>query len=130
LIGLAAALLSDDAARHAPALWSCFDRGSWVAPQLAVALLWSDTDFLEEAKRRIVARCPTVYDDRKNITSLLRALAYVPSEAGWTTSQLSAPDVHELLGADQERADAIVEQWFERAQTRFRELGRNLGPAA
>ena len=77
------------AASHAAALWRCFDRGSWVAPQLAVSLYCSDPVFAERAKERTAARCPIIDDDgffegqtqpvsAKNLASLLRVVAYTP----------------------------------------------------
>src|SRR5215475_8926799 len=53
LIALVAALLSNDAAAFAPMLWEAFDRGSWVAPQLAVSLYCCDPNFVVETRRRI-----------------------------------------------------------------------------
>src|SRR5262245_16830628 len=112
LMALVAILISDEPASYASTLWRCFDRGSWVAPQLAVALYCSDPNFVEQAKRRILARCPIDDDDgffrhgsrhvsAKNLASLLRALAYAPPEATWTATELGAPDVRELLRADE-----------------------------
>jgi len=141
LIAMAAALVSPDAASHVSALWRCFDRGSWVAPQLAVSLSCSDTGFAVNARLRIVARCPILDDDgffrgqtqrvsAKNLGSLLRVLAYVPGQASWAASQLQAPDVRELLKADYDAAGEIVEWWFDAARARFRESGRRLSAAA
>jgi hypothetical protein len=141
LIGAAAALLSDKSASYAPLLWNAFDRGSWVAPQLAVSLYCCDPAFATEAKRRIVTRCPIADEDgffrgetrdvsAKNLASLLRALAYVPSAASWVASQLAAGDVRELLKFDRDSAAEIVEWWFPAAQARFKEFGRDLDGTA
>jgi len=142
LIALAAVLVSDEAAAdRSSALWVCFDRGSWVAPQLAVSLLCCDPSFAAEAQRRIVARCPIVDDDdffrgrtrdvsAKNFASLLQAVAYVPSETDWAASERRARDAQELLKADADAAGTIVERWFDAARARFRESGRHLCVAA
>jgi hypothetical protein len=55
LVAAVAALLSDDPTSYVPALWRTFDAGSWVSPQLVVALYLSDPTFKDEAKQRIVA---------------------------------------------------------------------------
>ena len=139
LVALTAALMSSEPAAYSAMLWSAFDRGSWVAPQLAVALLCADPGFVAEAKRRIVARCPIVDDEQffrgqtrdvsaKNLASLLRVLADVQSEATWVATEGSAPDVIELLRGDHDSAGAIAASWFAAVKARFRDLGRNIGP--
>jgi hypothetical protein len=141
LIAMAAVLVSTEAASHASALWRCFDRGSWVAPQLAVSLYCSDPGFAERAKARIAARCPIIDDDdcfrgytqqpsAKNLASLLRVVTYIPGETSWAASQHRAHDVHELLKADYDASGQIVERWFDAARARFRESGRDLSAAA
>lgn len=141
LIALAAVLVSAEAATHASALWRCFDRGSWVAPQLAVTLYCSDPDFAENAKQRIATRCPIIDDDgyfrgqtqpvsAKNLACLLRAVAYVPEETSWAASEHGAQDVHELLKTDYDTTGDIVEWWFDAARARFGESGRTLSGAA
>ena len=141
LIAIAAVLVSAETARQVSLLWRCFDRGSWVAPQLAVSLYCSDPGFAAEAKRRILARCPIDDADgffggqtrdvsAKNLASLLRVMTYVPGDTRWTASELDGHDVRELLRADRDGAGPIVERWFDAARARFRELGRDLKAAA
>jgi hypothetical protein len=141
LIGLAAALVSDDAETYASVLWRAFDRGSWVAPQLAVSLYCSDPRFIEEAKRRIALRCPILDDDgffrgqtrevsAKNLAALLRVVAFSPSEASWAASEVRVVEVDELLHADRDSSGMIAEDWFQAARARFTEFGRTLGAAA
>jgi hypothetical protein len=141
LIAMAAVLVSTEAAGDASALWRCFDRGSWVAPQLAVSLYCSDPGFAERAKSRIAARCPILDDDEffrghtrhasaKNLASLLRVVTYLPGETSWAAAQHRAHDAHELLEADYDASGQIVEWWFDAARARFRESGRNLSAAA
>jgi hypothetical protein len=136
LIALAAVLLSREP-DHA-LLWRTFDRGSWVAPQLAVALYWTDPKFAVEAKERIVRRCPITDDDgffrgdtreasAKNLASLLQVMAYVPSESSWLDIQRRASDVKGLLAADIDSAGTIVEFWIDAALERFQECGHPVG---
>jgi hypothetical protein len=138
LVALAAVLLSREPAQHASNLWRTFDRGSWVAPQLAVALYWADPGFIREAKRRILGRCPIDDDDgffrgdtlsvsAKNLASVMQVVAVVPSETSWVASELLAQDVKELLRADQDDAGAIARSWLEAAQARFAESGHPIG---
>jgi hypothetical protein len=134
LIALTAAVLSREPGQHASHLWDTFDRGSWVAPQLAVALFWIDPEFVAESKRRIVALCPIVDDDgffrgdtrdvsAKNLASMLGVMAHIPSEMRWVASELRMPDVQGLLKSDRDSAGAIVESWLDQATMRFRECG-------
>ena len=140
LMGVAAVLLSDESSSYVSPLWRCFDRGSWVAPQLAVALYCSDPDFVGQAKRRILARCPIDDDDgffregsrhasAKNLASLLALLTSAPAEANWAAAELRAPDVRELLRADGDASGEIVQSWFEAARVKFREAGHHLNAA-
>jgi hypothetical protein len=113
-------------------LWRTFDRGSWVAPQLSVALSWADPGFIMEARRRITSRCPVDDDDgffggdtrhvsARNLASLLRAAACVSSDTSWVAAEHRAHDVQELLNADRDAAGAIVEFWYIAARARFTE---------
>jgi hypothetical protein len=137
LIASAAALLSREPSQYASAQWATFDRGSWVAPQLAVSLYWSDPDFPEEARRRIVARCPIDDSDyffrgmtrnasAKNLASLLGVMKCIRSDAYWAASELQAAEVQDLLESDIDAAGTIVHWWFDEAQKRFSEFGRTL----
>jgi hypothetical protein len=145
LIATIAAPLSPDPSNFAPALWAAFDRGSWVAPQLAVALWFSDPEFTSEAKRRVVARCPVAVPEdvarpegllafqrreisAKNLASLSGVLSHVPSEAAWIMSELAAGDVQALLKSDVDSAGEIVDSWSKTARDRFAQYGRSLSP--
>jgi len=130
LVAAAAILLSHEPAAYASHMWATFDRGSWVAPQLAVSLYYSDGNFAEEARRRIVARCPiddsdnffrghTSVPSAKNLASLLQVLNSVPAKASWVASERQAKDVQTLLEADIDSAGTIVEWWSDRARKAF-----------
>jgi hypothetical protein len=105
-----------------------------------VALYWADPNFILEAKRRIVCRCPIIDDDdffrgdtrhvsAKNLASILRVVAYVPSEASWVASEPLAHDVKELLNGDRDASGAIVESWCNAARVKFTECGHPVSAA-
>jgi hypothetical protein len=140
LVASVAILMSPDRAGYTSALWRTFDYGSWVAPQLAVVLYFSDPEFGREAKHRIASRCPlTAAPDlpaqvertvrSKNIASLLRVVSLLPSETDWVALELAHVDVRELIKADSDSSGEIVDWWLEAAQTQFAKFGCDLDPA-
>jgi len=140
LVASVAALLSHDRASYGSALWRAFDYGSWVAPQLAVVLYFSDPEFGREAKHRVASRCPvTAAPDSdaafervvrsKNIASLARALSHLPSETNWVASELQRADVRTLIKADSDSSGEIVDSWLEAVQIQFAKFGCDLSPA-
>ena len=139
LVASVAVLLSDDRADYASALWRTFDYGSWVAPQLAVVLYFSDPEFRHEAKQRIVSRCPVAvatdpdaHFERtvrsKNIASLLRVVSFLPSETNWVASELERADVRALIKGDSDSSGDIVDSWLEAVRIQFTKFGRDLSP--
>jgi O-acetyl-ADP-ribose deacetylase (regulator of RNase III) len=101
-------------------LWQAIDRGSWVSPQLVVIASLLDPCFVDQAKRRLLVRCPIVQgerhtmdlmkahvthgpdDDRersaKTFGALLQRLWQQPEEREWLKSRLSLADVmHEMF---------------------------------
>ena len=136
LVASVAALLSDDRAAYAPALWRTFDCGSWVAPQLAVALYLSDPEFSREAKHRIAGRCPVTEAANlpaiersvrsRNVASLLRVVSYLPSETNWVVSELKHPEVRALIKADSDSSGDIADWWLKAVQTEYGRLGCDL----
>jgi hypothetical protein len=55
--GIASILGQQQSAPVIAALWSAFDEGSWVSPQLAVVVSLVDPAFAEHARERILQRC-------------------------------------------------------------------------
>jgi len=114
-------------------LWTAFDSGSWVTPQLAVAAYLRDPSFSDNAKTRIESRCP-VNTSRMLLMSpperhsaagpagepqrsakAAAALVYLVSlkgQAEWLTTELSSPDLGKLLSEDIDRADQIAQYWL------------------
>jgi hypothetical protein len=136
LVASVAALLSHDRATYAAALWRTFDRGSWVAPQLAVALYFTDREFSREAKDRMAGlRSATPAPDlpaiernvrSRNVASLLRVASYLPSEANWVASELERADVRALVKADCDSSGDIAAWWLKAVQTEYGKLGYDL----
>lgn len=114
-------------------LWSAFDAGSWVTPQLAAVAYLRDPDFLDKARVRVQARCPV---DASRLTSrspverhvdfgpagipersakAISALIYLLSLFGtsdWLTTELASPDLATLLSRDRDSASSIAEFWL------------------
>jgi len=145
LVATVAVLLSPDRASYAPTLWRTFDYGSWVAPQLAVALYLSDPEFGREARHRIVGRCPVptapdldpLFERQirsKNMASLLRMVSRLPSET-WVAPELEKADVRALVEADVDSvgefqdSGRIADSWLAAVQIQFAKFGCYLSPA-
>jgi len=152
LVAAIAVLLSRDRAELSPALWEAVDRGSWVAPQLAVALSMCDPQFVSSAKQRILAGCPVVApadlrltslerhvivgpggpQDRsaKTLAAVLHLMHTIPSETGWADKASSDPDLQQLLRADTDAGDKLATHWAAALRERFAELGLPLPKVA
>lgn len=71
--------------------WRAFDRGSWVAPQIAAVLSLIDPDFDSNAVRRLREGCPLVLDPADDFDS--RVLEHVvrgPGRSGLRSSKNAA----------------------------------------
>jgi len=102
------------------ALWQAIDRGSWVSPQLVVIASLLDPGFVDQAKRRLLTRCPIAQGDRhamapttahvhhgpdddrersaKTFGALLQRLWQHPEDREWLKSRLTLADVmHEMF---------------------------------
>lgn len=117
-------------------LWRRLDTGSWVTPQIGVALSLVDPDFLRSAHERLEARCPLDASDLQRMTALERHSAAGPaggversakaaqtllhlvrrraSQAEWLTDLVAAADFQTLLREDIDGSDGITEGWHER----------------
>jgi hypothetical protein len=139
LVGAIAVLLSDDRAAYSDALWSALDRGSWVAPQLAVVLSRCDPQFVVNAKERIVAGCPVTPVDygltehesyvvmgpdgsfersAKAIGALLEILNTISAEAEWADRVSRDPGLQRFLPYSVKHAT----HWAGELEKRFSEL--------
>jgi len=140
--GVALCVLGYDRTAFAK-LWSAFDTGSWVTPQLAVVAHLRDPDFSDQARVRVQARCP-VNPSRLTLRSPLErhidfgpagahersakaanALIYLLNLFGpqdWLTTDLASPDLTALLSRDRDNASAIAEAWLVSLKTVLRSL--------
>ena len=117
-------------------LWRRLDTGSWVTPQIGVALSIVDPEFLQRARERLEARCPLDASDLRRITAIERHSAAGPagsvarsakaaqtliqivrtrsSEAEWLDQLFAAPDFQALLREDFDGSDGIADSWSQR----------------
>ena len=143
LVAAIAALMSSRRADWSSALWSAFDGGSWVSPQLAVTLSYCDPEFVSAAKHRILAGSPVTSDQRprgllghvltgpaneversaKNVAALLGTLQTISSEAGWTATIVEEHEVKHVLESDRDYAGELAKEWNAALHARFKDLG-------
>jgi hypothetical protein len=126
LVALAAALSSPKPSVYASDIWATFDRGSWVAPQLAATLYLTDPDFAAEATRRVAVRCPLTPPragsspgSAKNLGALLTLLARDAAHAPWVARERESKDVQQLLREEPAPVAQITEVWCDAAVETF-----------
>jgi hypothetical protein len=122
-------------------LWSTFDRGSWVTPQLAVAASMRDPEFESKAQSRIrnwrppgpLSQDPmTRYHELYSLSGLrdpkaLAALIYLcglrPPCSQWLADLTTVPAIKNALAYDRQRdrGDRIAKNWLERITKVMRE---------
>ena len=129
--------------RHLELLWQAFDRGSWVAPQLAVVAWSCDPDFESQARRRLLLGCPLLAHPRyaqdspedrvdprrtaKNRAALMTLL--VSDEAGrqWLQQRITLDQAVQLLLIDDaDGVPSIVASWTRGWQHQLKALGEPL----
>jgi hypothetical protein len=124
-------------------LWSAFDAGSWVAPQLAVVAYLRDPDFPDKAKVRVLSRCPVELSRVTPMDALERHVVSGPAgsiersakaansliyllklqgPSGWLTTELTSPDLATLLSADCDGGASIAEEWLNSLTTALKSL--------
>jgi hypothetical protein len=131
--GVASILGQHQSAPVIAALWSAFDEGSWVSPQLAVVLALVDRGFAAHARERILRRCLSVPDRTHSVSVLVRtvvsgphgdyerackALAallevgrHFPALRPWLDTQRQAADIQQMLADDPAQGGAIAQSW-------------------
>jgi hypothetical protein len=117
-------------------LWRQVDTGSWVTPQIGVALSMVDPDFLSRARERLEARCPLDSSELARMTPVERHSAAGPAGAvdrsakaaktllqlvrsrsprpEWIESIAVAPDFQDLLHRNIDGSDGITNGWLQR----------------
>lgn len=136
LVAAVAVLLTEEKRDLVDALWDSFDRGSWVAPQLAATAFLSDPDFPVHAWERIKARCPVqevgwestterhaamgpggnYHRACKAMATLFALYKKFPALGPQLTKILRSEDVQEMLANNRDHSDRIVEWWLEEIQ--------------
>lgn len=150
LISAVAMLLADDCSNLPVAdLWSSFDGGSWVAPQLAATASLVDKDFIRHARTRVEARCPITvpnglsplerhvatgphgeYHRRcKALAALLTLLRNSPAQSDWIDAISQNDDISSMLKDDADEAGLIAKYWQINAIRELRAFGITLEPA-
>ncbi|HEY3356002.1 MAG TPA: hypothetical protein VGQ83_22305, partial [Polyangia bacterium] len=80
LVAAVAVVLGLRSPRLDAAVWEAFDRGSWVAPQLAATALIADADFAARARVRLDAAAGL---GAKAAGALVALAELTPALAGW-----------------------------------------------
>jgi len=109
-------------------LWNAFDQGSWVSPQIAVALFLKDKNFRERATERINNLCE-INDDSvkkrwknagikpvprtsKGLISLMVLCEQMPSLKPWTENKFKSPEILEILGPNSNQIKELCLNWM------------------
>ncbi len=115
-------------------LWRAFDAGSWISPQHAALLSLRDSNFPEQARRRLANGCPTRDDPEYRVTSpaehrsargpagpLLRSCkavaalhALLQAEEGEDFAPANSEELQALISQDRDRGDRIALSWRKR----------------
>lgn len=131
------------------ALWRAFDRGSWVAPQLAVVARLFDADFEGQAKKRLLLECPlidfevlsqmdpkelhtvhgpggSISRSAKNFASLVALLPSLSDGAVWLKQRLSFEQIVRwiVIEDDWDKSPDIVARWATGLWSLLRSTGR------
>lgn len=142
------ALLLNDTPELSRELWSAFDAGSWVAPQLAVVLYFHDPCFSLHARDRLLLRCPVqaspslaaaeqvsdqglwkLQQAAKSMSALLALSTSLPGMAKWAGEMGAREDVRSLLGHDCDDGSGLALGWMDRLTQTFAELNLELARA-
>ena len=123
------------------ALWTAFDSGSWVSPQLAVTASQCDPDFASEARQRIEAGCPIntsrldgidwatrhsaagpisfAMHSSKALASLVTICQIIPDVAPWLEQVIADENISGLLQGYTDGAEHIVTYWYKGIESVF-----------
>jgi len=118
--------------------WRCLDTGSWVTPQLGVALFLSDPDFDAQSRSRLNAGCPIdssllasmseierhsaagpagkLERSAKAAATLIRLLQLRSPVPPWLEQICGLEVVRTLQSEDMDQSGSIAEQWLFRVQ--------------
>lgn len=110
LVAAVATIVSGYNARTVRSLWQRIDLGSWVTPQLAVALFLVDPDFEAQSRHRLELRCPIDSIDLVAMLPPERHSAAGPAGLR-SRSGKAAATLLELLNRLQPAPDWVSEIW-------------------
>jgi hypothetical protein len=138
LVAAVAAIVSGYDSEAARCLWRRLDSGSWVTPQIGVALYLVDRDFEAESRPRLLAGCPLDVSDLMTMTGperhsaagpagevdrsakaaatllqLLRTMSPVPS---WVEGVSDSESLRALVAQDIDASATIADRWLHRIQ--------------
>jgi len=119
-------------------LWHRFDTGSWVTPQIGVALYLVDRDFEAQSRLRLEAGCPVDVSDlmlmagverhsaagpagnversAKAAATLLQLLRMSSPVPIWVERVSDSENLRTLLAQDIDASATITESWLHRIQ--------------
>ena len=121
IVAAATILLLPDGYRYATALWSTFDTGTLVAPQIGCTLFLVDPDFILRAKHRVVNRglawMPNQELSQRRIAILLTILARIPEEADWVAREKRKLAVKLILAKVDESTETFTNNWLAKVRS-------------
>lgn len=128
IVGAVALLLAPGNGEAVERLWKCMDKGSWASPQLAAAASLCDSHFSDDARARLVQRCPIQagglyreehfhqYPDARHNAKLASALVRLCElrevAPGWLVELKHDPEFAAFLASDTDRGGQVAEQWL------------------
>lgn len=134
LVAAVAAILVKPDRDVVRSLWHRMDMGSWVSPQIGVALYIVDPDFEVESRRRLEAECPLNISELASMTALERHVAAGPAGSversaksastliqllkmktpipAWVQGLADSERIRTLVAMDIDGSAAIAEKWF------------------
>lgn len=138
LVAAVAAIVSGYDSEATRCLWRRLDTGSWVTPQVGVALYLVDRDFEAQSRRRLERGCPVDVSELMSMTGperhsaagpagkadrsakaaatllqLLRTMSLVPS---WVERLGESAEMRALLAQDIDASATITDRWLRRIQ--------------
>lgn len=139
LVASVAAIVTGGHTTTAQELWDRIDAGSWVTPQIAVALYLVDSNFASQARTRLEAGCALDISELIDMTpaerhsaagpagefhrsakaaaALLRLLEMISPAPAWLNDLRASESVKGLVAQDLDDSAGIAERWLNRIRT-------------
>jgi hypothetical protein len=138
LVAAVAVIVSGHDSEATKYLWHRFDTGSWVTPQIGVALYLVDREFEAQSRPRLEAGCPVDVSDLMSMTgperhsaagpagtadrsaktaaTLLQLLRMTSPVPGWVERVSDSANLRALLAQDIDASATITDRWLHRIQ--------------